>query len=232
MSQEVPILFRVKTDVQTSAVHYWSVWVMKSSDWCGAAGLSVRGNREWHDWPTDGLLSEKLRSSTSSANVSDEKGVSSSHPVSFLCELETLRGVLRALTVLLWTFILDGYHRWWHHQEAGVSLCPNTRFMSDRTSSALEYVSGTLHLWTKKMCPTSCLCRERHGNHARHPDEFKREEQQQKRKWEFWVPIETWQRLGLICSYVLYVQLLHVHRCTLLHSSDKLYWHQTAADQW
>lgn len=83
MSQEVPILFRVKTDVQTAAVHYWSVWVMKSSDWCGAAGLSVRGNREWHDWPTDGLLSEKLRSSTSSANVSDEKGVSSSHPVSF-----------------------------------------------------------------------------------------------------------------------------------------------------
>lgn len=134
MSQKVPILFRVKT-LLLCIIDYWSVWVMKSSDWRGAAGLSVRVDKEWHDWPTDGLLSENLRSSASFANISDENSVSSSHPVSFLCELVNffvwtflyeLRGVLRALTVLLWTFILDRYHRWWHHQEAGVLLTPNT----------------------------------------------------------------------------------------------------------
>lgn len=217
MSQEVPILFRVKTDVQTAAVLQAFQLEVTENGMIDRRMVCCR--KSWEAPPP--LQTSQMKRA-------------SPRPILFLflCELETLRGVLCALTVLLWTFILDRYHRWWHHQEAGVSLCPNTRFMSDLTSSALEYVSGTLLLWTKKMCPTSCLCRERHGNHARHPDEFKREEQQQKRKWEFWVPIETWQRLGLICSYVLYVQLLHVHRCTPLHSSDKLYWHQTAADQW
>lgn len=92
----------------------------------------------------------------------------------------------------------------------------HTCFMSDLTSSALEFVSGTLHPWTKKMCPTSCLCRERHGNHARCPDESKQEEQQQKRKWGFRVPIETWQRL-----FDLFIRALRsAITCAQVHASS------------